>query len=184
MSKHIQNREPRDVSPRIPPESELALEILNILVSKDIFDSLSTESENIYENLKTMTFLRLLHDDIILRLCKISDTTRDARGAPMIIKKLKKTSVGHFSKFQVAKQALEKLQEYTSKLKPRRDKRIAHIGDQSSREVWGPTPDLNKAICAAVKLVDLLNGGICQYKIIDKNLRDQLSACGGESRSD
>lgn len=167
MSKYLRNL-------IISPESGLGLEILEILYSKNILDSLSTEYEDIYENLKISKFIQLLFDDIILRLCKISDIRNGTRSAPMIIKKFKKIHTNQPIKLQKMQKAMNKLNEYTSKLKLRRDNRIAHIGDRSKQEVWGPIPDLNEAICAAVNLVDILNGERLQYKIADKDIRGQF----------
>ena len=153
----------------IAPKDKLGLEILEILYSKLLLKELMPDSESPPDNLRTMKLVHTLHDDIVLRLCKLTDRSRGSLGARTIFRKQLRFSKNpqHAQQF---KRALDQLESFTVRLEPYRNARIAHIGERSIHSTE-PLPPLQGAIEAAVALVDVLAETRNEYRILDLDLR-------------
>ena len=153
----------------IAPKDKLGLEILEILYSKLLLNELMPESESSLDNLRTMKLAHALHDDIVLRLCKLTDRSRRSNGARAIFRKLRRFSKNGDHVRQI-KRALDHLVSFTAILEPYRNARIAHICERSLHATT-PLPRIGGAIEAAVALVDVLTETRNEYRILDLDLR-------------
>jgi hypothetical protein len=162
-------------------QARLGWEILDLLLSKQLLDSISWESletGDLRHRMRQLKIARLAYDDIVTKLSKLIDRRKDSLGAPQVIKLLRRSKASP-QQLARAQTALEHLEELVKPvLKKYRDTRLAHIGAAAFKENH---PAVEPAIRAAVDLVDAIEGTRNQYKDTDVDLRHEVL---GEPRLD
>ncbi len=170
ISKKLK-RQLKEDSAKIPPQANLALEALELLVSSYFFKGKIPDSNNIIENFETMKFIQLLHNDIILRLCKFADDDSRSWSFAQALKKIRKRS-----NFKIPEEELSiKIKKYREIIRNIANHRNAYIAHLSKRDrTFLKPPDLFPLIKMAVEILDDLSGKRKTYKFLDIDLRQEL----------
>lgn len=118
--------------------------------------------------MKTMKLIRLLADDIILRLNKLRDKRRDCLGFSQVARALERDINAKLAQFETI----------TENLNAHRNTYIAHQS-KGSREHLSPPVEMLEAIRLAVEIGDDLSGDRNQYKMLETDLRAEV--LGGQT---
>ena len=158
----------KDANARIKPHGHVSVEILEILTSFYVLKRIRPESSDAHENLRTMHLVRLLRDDVILRLCKLDDNDTRSWSFEQALKKLRKRSSSGFDEPAVQQQ----IKEFRNLIKPLREHRDARIAHRTKRDLTFLTPPrLLPAIKLAIEIADALAGCATRYTFLDLDLR-------------
>jgi len=157
----------------VRPDQHLSLEILEILCSFYFLKRELPESNHAVENLRTLHFVRLLHDDIVIRLCKLAEDDARSWSFPQALKKLRKRSAHSFVDASVDRH----IKEFVALVRPIRDHRDSRIAHHSKRDgTHLKPPQLLPAIRLAIEIADALAGEAVRYRLEQIDLRaDALS---------
>ncbi len=149
-------------------DQHLALEILEILCSFYFLKRVVPESDDAQENLRTVHFIQLLHDDIVLRLCKLDEDDARSWSFAQAFKKLRKRPAHSFEDAPVER----RIREFATLVQPIRDHRDSRIAHHSKRDGAHLRPlSLLPAIRVAVEITDALAGESEEYRLQDIDLR-------------
>jgi len=161
----------KDNTNAIPSETRLAMTMHKILVSYYYFNSLPDEltSDSALKNLRTMEFIRLLLNDIILGLCMFRDDDNRSLSFDQVVKDLKDRKTKK-DRIEDIKSLIEGYKQKTKNLENHRNSYIAHNA-KSDKSHLKPTTELYKTIQLAVQITDKLSGQKNQYLIEDIDLR-------------
>ena len=159
----------------IPPEQGLGIEMLEILHSYYLLQTLSdpAESDNALENMKRMKFIQLLADDIILRLCKFRDDNSMSLSFVQVVKALRKR-VAKRGRVDGIETQIKEYKRLTHNLENHRNAYIAHLSKRD-RNHLRPTLEIVKAILLALDITDKLSGDENSYRLFDIDLRRAVS---------
>lgn len=153
---------------RVRPDQELASEIREVLCSFYFLKRELPESKVVLENLRTLHFIRLLHDDIVLRLSKLAEDDARSWSFRQAFKKLSKRSAHSFSDADVDRQ----IRQFHNLVRPIRDHRDSYIAHRSKRDrAHLKLPELLPAIRLAVEITDALAGEPVSYRLEEIDLR-------------
>lgn len=150
--------------------NDLALEVLDILVTKDAMDACIPESDDLVANMRTLAALSSHYKSIVSSLCNVIDTHVGSNGGPAAIKRMRRHKRIPEGRIKKAESALAALQKQIGSLKTHRHERIAHIA--AKRQHGAPHPPTLPAIKAAVEFVDALHGKRVEYGDASRNLRE------------
>ena len=118
-----------------------------------------------------MHVIGLLHDDIILRLCKLDEDDCRSWSFAQAFKKLRKRSPPAFDE-TIVEQNIYAFRVLVVPLRQHRDSRIAHRLKRDGGFLKPPI--LLPAIGLAVEIADALSGEKAQYEFLDLDLRADL----------
>ena len=164
-------RQIMDSRAQVTPDQELSLEILDILESFYFFKREHPESRTPLENMRTLRFVRLLHDDIILRLCKLADDDSRSWSFIQAFKKLRKRSMHTLVESEVER----RIKEFRDRVRPMREHRDSYIAHHSKRDRGHlKPPELLLAIRLAVEITDMLAEKQVSYGILAIDLREDI----------
>ena len=150
--------------------NDLSIEVLELLYSKQIFDSLLPDSDDGRENMRTMKLFQLAYDDMVLRLWKFLDDSPTSNGGRPLIDRLRRHKLVDESRLVAAEETLRRLRDAMPNLEEYRHTRVAHSAAKRSARIK-PHPPLMPAIQEAVVLVDHLSGGRNKYSVLGDDLR-------------
>jgi hypothetical protein len=149
---------------------DLSIEVLELLYSKSVFDSLRPESEDARENMRTMKLIQVVYDDMVLRLWKFLDNSPTSNGGRPLIDRLRKRKLVDESRLVAGEATLIRLRAAMLNLEEYRHTRVAHIAAKRSAKIKPHSP-LLPAIREAVALVDNLKGARNSYSVLTDDLR-------------
>lgn len=152
------------------------MEILEILSSLYFLKRELPESEQALENFRTLRFIRLLHDDIVLRLSKLAEDDARSWSFSQAFKTLRKRSSHSFVDANVDRQ----IGEFRGLIRPIRDHRDSYIAHHSKRDRTYLKPlELLPAIRLAVEITNALAGEPVSYRLGEIDLRADALTCEG-----
>lgn len=155
----------------VTPEQEISFEIMDILLSFYFFKREIPESEEWLANYRTLHFIKLLHNDIILRLCKLADEDSRSWSFDQARRKLRKRC-NH--KFQDSKYESQ-IKDFRKLVRPIREHRDTYIAHHSKRDrTHLKPPELLPAIRLAVEISDSLAAENVGYRISNIDLRADI----------
>lgn len=158
----------KDAHASVTPEQEISFEIMEILESFYFFKREFPESEEWLENLRTLRFISLLHNDIIMRLCKLVDDDSRSWSFDQTRRKLRKRSNHLFDDSELE----SRIKDFRSLVRPLREHRDAYIAHHAKRARTHLRPlDLLPVIRLAVEISDKLSAEKNGYRISDIDLR-------------
>jgi HEPN superfamily AbiU2-like protein len=153
----------------IPREKQLGLEVLDLLWSYSLLQSWSMADTDCLVQMKSVTLIRLLSDDIILRLCKLRDDDTRSISLSQVVKHLRKRA-DSADRAAAVERRLAEYRRLTENLERHRDTYIAHRSKRD-KEYLRPPVEMLDAIRLAVALVDELSGMPERYEICGVDLR-------------
>lgn len=147
---------------------KLGFEILELLWSYYLLKQELEVSNNPLSNLRSMKIVQLLHNDIILRLCKFRDEDSRSLSFHQLLK-LKRESIDD-SKLNVLTDKVKKYRNLTKNIENHRDCYVAHLSKRGNEHLK-PVAELQEVIRMALELTDDFWGEENQLKIEGVDLR-------------
>jgi hypothetical protein len=148
----------------------LGLEMLEILYGMAVLVATAPDTKSAGENMRRLKIIQVLYDDIVIRLCKFTDTDRKSNGGIPLISRLRKSGHVDNARLKAATEALDRLRAVMPKLESYRHTRLAHL--TQGAKPTAPHPPLLDAIREAVAFLDALQGGPVKYRVgADDDLR-------------
>lgn len=171
ISKKLR-RDQKKLNNSIPPESHLSSEILCLL--RSYYYNLNTlpDTNDIYQNMKTMWFIRLLQNDMVLSLWKFIDKDSRSLSFEHARKRGSKRSKRIISDEEISKKIKVYRKLVKDTITPKRTSYVAHL-EKRDRSHLKPT-HFKPIIRLAVEIVDDLNGKEVGYKLESIDLRESL----------
>lgn len=170
MGRNVRRRV-EDAHRQVTPEQALSLEVLEILTSFYFLKDVRLESEERLENMRTLWFTWLLHDDIVLRLCKFDEDDSRSWSFTQALKKLRKRSGHRFVEAEV--EGL--IKEFRDLVRPIRAHRDSYIAHRSKRDrAHLKPPEYLPAIRLAVRITDMLAEERVSYEMLGIDLREDI----------
>ncbi len=159
----------------IPPVKHLIMEVLEILWSYYLWQTLSSkvDSDDPIENLRALKFNELLLADIILRLCKFKDGDSRSLSFEQVVKNLKKHSATK-ERVEGIEPLIKKYKTTTLNIENHRNTYIAHHAKRDRTHLKPPS-EIYYAIQLAVQITDKLSGDQNAYNIMGTDLRKAIS---------
>ena len=156
---------------QVSPDQEISLEILEILQSFYFLKRERPDSDDVLENLRTLRCIRLLHDDVVLRLSKLAEDDPRSWSFIQAFKKLRKRSAHTFVDATIDRQ----IKKFRDLIRPIRDHRDSYIAHHSKRDrTHLKPPQLLTAIRLAVEFTDALAELEVSYWLDDIDLRKDI----------
>jgi hypothetical protein len=155
----------------LPNPSRLATEVLAILWEHFLLQRHAIDADGTLENLKNITIIQLLGNDIVVRLCKFRDTDTRSLSFDQVAKELRKRPATLDRALAVEKR-LGGYRQLTLNLERHRDTYIAHLSKRPASELKPPL-DMRDAIQMAVEIVDQLVGQRCHYEVERHDLQSE-----------
>jgi len=155
----------------VPPVKHLLIEVLEILWSYYLWQTLPSEldSHDPLENLRALKFNELLIGDIILRLCKFRDNDSRSLSFEQVVKDLRKRSATK-DRVEDIEPLIKKYKTTTQNIENHRNTYIAHL-TKRDRIHLKPPGEIYEAIRLAVQITDKLSGDQNAYSIEGTGLR-------------
>lgn len=153
-------------------ESHLCCEILEILLAYYFLKQQSPNYDDSLSNLGVLKFMQLLHNDIILRLCKFRDKDSRSISFEQVKKKLEKKTENK-NRYPHLDKMIKKYRELTINLENHRNSYIAHLS-KSDKVHLKPTTEILTAIKMAVKIADDLVGAKNNFRVENIDLRVEI----------
>jgi hypothetical protein len=163
----------QEANAHVKPESHLALEVLELLTSLYFLRQPFRESNDLIENLRILHLMRLLQDDIALRLCKFTDDDTRSWSFEQAHKKIRKRHGNE----DTTKQYLALRDQYRDAMRPIEEHRNSYIAHRSKRDRSHlKLLDFREATRLAVEIVDVFAGQRCSYLLNNIDLRREILA--------
>lgn len=161
----------KETHAKVSPDQEISLEILEILESFYFLKRERPDSDDALENLRTLRCIRLLHDDVVLRLSKLAEDDSRSWSFSQALKKLRKHSAHTFVEATINNQ----IRKFRDLIRPIRDHRDSYIAHHSKRHrAHLKPPELLPAIRLAVEITDALAEHEVTYRLGDIDLRKDI----------
>jgi len=145
-------------------------EILELLWSYYLLRQEPEVSDDPVSNLRSMKIIQLLHNDIILRLCKFRDKDPRSLSFDQLLKQEKKSNDNSNSKLKTLTDRVKKYRDLTKNIENHRESYVAHLSKRGNEHLK-PLAELQEAIKLALELTDDFWGEENQYKIEGVDLR-------------
>jgi hypothetical protein len=130
------------------------------------------ESSDALTNMRTIKFVQLLTNDIILRLCKFRDDNSMSLSFDQVNKVLRKRA----AKKERLDSIESKIKEYrrlTHNMENHRNAYIAHLSKRDRNHLKTPL-EMFEAIKLALQITDQLCGGENSYRVLNVDLRGMM----------
>lgn len=161
----------KEAHAQVTPNQEISLEIMEILVSFYFLKQEQPESDDLLSNFRTLRFIKLLHDDIILRLCKFADGDSRSWSFDQAHRKLCKRSNHQINESELKR----RIKEFRDLVRPLREHRDAYIAHHSKRDrTHLKPPELRPVVRLAVEISDMLAAQDVKYEMSGIDLRADI----------
>jgi hypothetical protein len=159
------------VKPKLTDEQGLAVEVLDILWSAYLLRHHCTGSDDPIEAMRSLKILRLLSDDLVLRLCKLRDRDKRSLNFQNVLGRASRR-LGP-QQVQVIRDRISAYVRAVGNLNELRNKHIAH---REPGYAWflKPPTDMRRAIQLVVEITDDLSGERWEYHVAGLDLRAEV----------
>jgi hypothetical protein len=145
--------------------------MLDILTSVHFLKSGHSDSDDFMGNLKSLHVALLMHDDVILRLCKLADEDTRSWSFDQAIKAVRNKTTADDPELNRMVRAFKAA---VRPIKLHRDQRIAHRAKRDRTNLT--VSDFAEPIQLALQILDRLSNSTVEYKIQDFDLRGPAMA--------
>lgn len=173
MSKKVK-REIENRHKTIPPVQHLCMEVLEILWSYYLLQTLPSEldSDDPLKYLQMMKFVGLLTNDVILRLCKFRDDDSRSLSFKQVFKDLRKRSATS-ARAENLESMIKRYKSVTQNIENHRNTYIAHLSKRDRTHLKPPI-EIIEAIHLSIEITDALSDSQNSYIIEGIDLRKTI----------